>query len=226
MRTIPNQPQSLDRISKVSQKIYRQVSQFPFLPSFRRYNLTISEQQKFIWFRVAKVGTRTILNHFKENGVRLDVEHPSYIHYSPNLYKDYFKFALVRNPWDRLVSCWKNKVVEMNYFNFNPSDLEAFQDFTTFVNYIDTLNIATEDRHLRLQCTLIDLSNIDYLGRIENFDRDFHYICDRLNIQDRQITSQNVSFDRKNYREYYDDHLRDKVGQIYGKDIQIFGYEF
>jgi hypothetical protein len=226
MRTIPNQPQVLDPISKVSQNIYRQVSQIPFLPSSCRYNLTISKQKKFIWFRVAKVGTRTILNHFKENGVRLDVEHPSYIHYSPKLYEDYFKFAFVRNPWDRLVSCWKNKVVDVNYFKFDESKLKELQNFVKFVDYIETLKIETEDRHLRLQCTLIDLNNINYLGRIENFNDNFNYVCDRLQIDSRKISLQNVSADRKSYREYYDDRLRDRVGKIYQKDIQIFGYDF
>ncbi len=37
------------------------------------YNLTISHHYRFVWFRVAKVGTRTILEHFKASDVPLDV---------------------------------------------------------------------------------------------------------------------------------------------------------
>src|SRR5688500_13003952 len=32
-------------------------------------------------------------------------------------YKNYFRFCIVRSPWDRLVSCWKQKVGETDGLN-------------------------------------------------------------------------------------------------------------
>lgn len=105
MRTIQGNPSQLDGRTKRIQYLYEAISKIPFIPSTNQYNLTISHESKFIWFRVAKVGTRTILNHLRKSNVSLDVEHASFIHYPVKSYENYFKFAFVRNPWGRLVSC-------------------------------------------------------------------------------------------------------------------------
>jgi len=128
----------LDEASKAYQK---QCEEFlksnTYIPSQSRYNLTICHEKKFLWFRVAKVCTRTIFNIFKQGQVRLDAEHTMFCHYPPKLFESYFKFAFVRNPWDRLASCWKDKVVEsgvdQNYFNFDDSTHEKMKQFESFL---------------------------------------------------------------------------------------------
>lgn len=196
------------------------------MPSAGRYNLTISHQQKFIWFRVAKVGTRTILNHFKQCEISLDVEHASWLHYPNNLYDSYYKFAFVRNPWDRLVSCWRNKVINENYFKFNNSDLEKMKSFENFVNHVSSLNIYKCDRHLRSQSKLIDINMIDYLGRLETFEDDLNQIFDRIGLPNKKIVQKNATSRTTNYKKYYSEELVEKVAKIYSRDIQIFGYQF
>ncbi len=57
MRTLLDNPERLDRLSRLQQAILRKLASVGFLPSARPYNLTISHEWKFIWFRVAKVGT-------------------------------------------------------------------------------------------------------------------------------------------------------------------------
>ncbi|MGD9799699.1 MAG: sulfotransferase family 2 domain-containing protein, partial [Parvularculaceae bacterium] len=90
---------------RMRQLPFRAINALPILPSQRRYNLTISSERKFIWFRVAIVGTRTILHALKNANAPLDAREESHLYLFPNLQRDYFKFAFVRNPWDRLVSC-------------------------------------------------------------------------------------------------------------------------
>lgn len=228
MRTMPGKPEELDRSSKLGQFFFRQMAKLRFLPSERRYNLTISHEKKFVWFRVAKVGTRTILYHFRTNGVRLDVEHPYFVHYSPRLYANYFKFAFTRNPWERLVSCWVDKVAnakERTVFNFSETELGRMKQFENFVEYVATLDITNCNNHIRSQCALIDLNNVDYVGRMETFAADLTRICHNLGIPSQTIVPKNVT-SRKPYREYYTDKLRDKVFEIYRTDVQVFGFEF
>jgi len=73
------------------------------------FNITQSDSYKYVWFRTAKCGTRSILQFLENN---TDVDLSKYEVQFDNSWKDYFKFAIVRNPWYRLVSCWKNKVIE------------------------------------------------------------------------------------------------------------------
>jgi hypothetical protein len=226
MRTKPGKPDRLDKSSKVAQKLYKLVWKIPFMPSAGRYNITLCHEKKFIWFRVAKVGSRTIFNHLKESGVHLDVEHGRKLRYPVGTFDDYFKFGFVRNPWDRLVSCWKNKVIDSNLFRFNEAELEKMRDFENFVAYAASLDVETCNRHLRTQSSLLDLNNIDYLGRMETYGDDINHILRKLGLDKKEIVARNVTADRKPYQEYYSNDLAEKVSRIYQKDIQIFGYRF
>ena len=204
----------------------RAYSALPFLPSERRYNLTVSSDRKFIWFRVAKVGTRTILNALKSANVPLDLEEESRLHYFPKLRRDYFKFAFVRNPWDRLVSGWMNKVVDRNFFGFDETELKRMREFPNFVDYVADLDMAKCDRHLAPQSSLIDLNNVNFVGRMENFDADFGVVLDRIGVNLDKVDRKNVSEARKSYRDYYTDETAQKAHDIYARDVSIFGYEF
>lgn len=226
MKTRPGKPDRLFITGKIEQKLYKVMHWIPMMPSAGRYNLTLCHERKFIWFRVAKVGSRTILSHLLDNGVHLDVEHGRQLRYPVDHYSDYFKFAFVRNPWDRLVSCWNNKVIDCNLFRFSESEREKMRVFENFVGYVESLDVDTCNRHLRSQNSLIDLNNIDYLGRMETFGEDLDYIFTRLQLDTTTIKSRNVTAERKPYREYYSSELADRVARVYRKDIQIFGYRF
>jgi hypothetical protein len=226
MMTRPNQPGHLTFGSRISREFYKQASRFSVLQCSGPYNLTISSEKKFVWFKVAKVGTRTIINHFRDNQVRLDVDDGDKLYYCPAFYKDYLKFAFVRNPWDRLVSCWVNRVLDQNYFNFSEAEYEKMKKFENFVEYVRGFDIEDCNRHFRLQRTLMDTPNLDYVGRLETFADDFREICRRLNIKSDSVKPQNVSANRKKYQDYYTPELREKVYRIYQKDVQTFGYQF
>jgi hypothetical protein len=212
--------------SRLSQILYKGMSRVPVMPFSGPYLLAISKEKRFVWFQVPKVATRTIHNHLKKNSVRLEKDRPGFLYYSPALYNRYLKFAFLRNPWDRLVSCWTDKVVNVNYFKFSDAELERMQRFENFVDFVERQEIETCDRHLRLQAKLVDLANIDFLGRLENFEEDFSHICQRLDLDPGLIERRNASAGRKSYQDYYDRPLRDKVADIYRRDVQTFGYRF
>lgn len=226
VRTIPGKSNYLDKKSQLMQDKYREISKRANMPSMGRYNITVSHQSKFIWFRVAKVGTRTILAHLKESGIPLDVVHGNELHYPVNIFEDYFKFAFVRNPWDRLASCWRDKVVNNNYFQFETDVYEDMKQFEKFVDYVSGLDIERCDRHLCSQSALIDLNTLDYLGRMETFRSDTIDIFDKIGMTIGELGKKNVTSIEKKYQDYYNEVLAEKVSQIYRKDIQLFGYEF
>lgn len=208
---------------KLSSTLIRSI---PRLPSNGQYNITLCHTMKFLWFRVAKAGTRTLFDVFDQARIELDAEHPMLCHYPTDLYRGYFKFAFVRNPWDRLVSCWQNKVVESNHFRFSDNTLHTMQTFGNFVDFVAKQNIATCNNHIRLQQKLIDLNNIDFLGRFETFNDDLSKVIEIIGLKRVTINQKNISARRPAYRDYYDTALKEKVAKIYAIDIHIFNYAF
>lgn len=212
------------RVYQIASKIL--IRSIPYIPSNTPYNITICHEKNFLWFRVAKVGTRTIFNVFDQAKLKLDADHPMNCYYPPNLYRGYFKFAFVRNPWDRLVSCWINKVVNTNLFNFSDSQLLEMRTFRNFVKFVESQNIEDCDPHLRLQQKFIDLNNVDFVGRFENFEEDLSKTIKFIGIESVTIPHKNASAKRLHYREYYEGDLTERVAEIYRKDINIFHYDF
>lgn len=196
------------------------------VPSSCKYNLTICGSPKFIWFRNAKVGTRSTFQAFDDAKVKFIAESPSNCYYSPDIYKDYFKFAFVRNPWDRFVSGWLNKVVKKNRLDFSPSTLKEMLQFENFVNYYSELDLDTCNRHFRSQNKLIDLNEIDFIGRMESFNEDLKEVFRILGLPDTPIPVRNKSNQKSSYHTYYTDDTKQIVSDMYRKDIQLFGYTY
>lgn len=160
----------------------------------------------------------------------------------------YFKFAFVRNPWDRLVSEYKYRLHPHRY------------DFKTFLfHHFPRPSWTDRYCHVLPQYDfLYDQDGrclVDFVGRFENLQQDFDEVCRRLGIPPRPIPHDNPSQSilkrrrenglcdtvkafvsvltpksRRNtflhYRDYYDDESRVFVGELYKMDIKEFGYEF
>ena len=226
MRTRPNDRYMLDFPSRVVQRGYSGLQRIIPSAVAGPYHLTVSDENRFIWFRVAKVGTRTITRHFDRQGVEISAKEPSFVRYSPRLYRSYFKFAFVRNPWNRLVSCWHNKILDSNYFGLEETQLNELKEFGNFVEWVEREGMQHRDRHTQLQVELINMDDLNFLGRMESFGPDFTKVCDRIGIAPEQVKAANVSAERMSYRDYYTPELRDRVGRIYAADIEALDYEF
>lgn len=208
------------------QQLYARLSASLLTPSSHPYNLTISHKQKFIWFRVAKVATRTIYTHLDRQGVILEVDHPYNLYYPIRRYEEYFKFAFVRNPWDRLISGWHNKIIDKNAFRLDPGTHRKLQRFDCFLSFLEQSNFLDRNIHFVPQSSLIDLNQLDYLGRLERFSEDFGNVCSTIGINYKEVKHRNRSEKKEDYRSYYSDAQAELVGRLYSKDVQLLGYRF
>ncbi len=218
----------MDLNSKFSRKFFHAISSSRIYPSWQSYDLTVCNDPKFLWFSVPKVGTQTLVNFFDLSNLKLQYTYSFFIRYPINRFKSHYKFGFIRNPYDRIVSCWRDKIIKYNYFEFPQEEWEQLKDFKQFLRWVTELKIEEgfPDVHLMPQHRLIDLNHIDYLGRFESFAEDFRTICGHLGLPNENLEKKNPSPRSKSYRDYFDDECRDLVSQIYRKDLQIFGYPF
>lgn len=184
------------------------------------YNITSSDSHKFIWFRVAKAGTRSILDVLQKN-TELS-KHGFNIRINLDEYGDYYKFAFVRNPWDRVVSCYHNKVLTKNDKNFQ----RCFgKNFEFFVDFINSQDLTKGDFHIKLQTKLIPVERMNFIGRLENFNEDLKFLLSVIGLKDQEIPHKNRS-EHKHYSTYYTERTKEIIAQKYKEDIETFGYTF
>jgi len=139
----------------------------------------------------------------------------------PERYDSYFKFAFVRNPWDRLVSRYHYLANTVSH-RHNPT-VKAMADFSEYARWEMARANALIHQHNYL-CDNEGELIVDFVGRFESLHEDFAKISERLELT-ASLPHLN-STGRNSYRDYYDASLRDEVGRFFAKDIELFGYRF
>ena len=190
-------------------------------------NVTISNEQSYIWFRIAKCGTRSVTNIFR-NHTDIDQEGYNFKQF-PYDYGKYFKFAIVRNPWPRMLSCYMNKIVEKVHTESRDSIRFTLNiqkpSFKEFLKIVTTEDNISKDLHWATFHDTAPLNELDFIGKLESLQEDFDVICDKIGIPRQELPHKNKS-NHKHYTEYYDDEARQIVAEKYAKDIEYFGYKF
>ena len=136
---------------------------------------------------------------------------------SSEIWNNYFKFAFERNPFDKMVSmyCWR---VGGDAFK------GTFKDFC-----IDCKN---NPENFPPGFRVYGIDNqiaVDFVGRYETLNKDFQYVCKKLNIPcegDLPKIRNKSRKTKKHYSEYYDDECKRIVEEHYSKELSNFKYAF
>lgn len=151
-------------------------------------------------------------------------------------YGGYFKFAFVRNPWDRLVSWYemiKQRSAEPNayplvlwkYLNDNANTFEEF-----ILKCTDVINDTDGDKSFmfpqtKYLCDEAGTLTVDFVGRFEQYERDANQILRRLGLGHLSVPKLNASVHTK-YRDYYTPKTQQLVAERFATDIEMFDYAF
>jgi hypothetical protein len=137
--------------------------------------------------------------------------------------------AFVRNPFDRLVSVWKNKVYEPAFEHVRPHILSiGFSAGMGFTDFIARVRECRDlDLHLAPQSAYLGpgFESYGFLGRYEKLAADWSRLRARRPVL-RPLPKVNVTEERKSYRHYYDRHTRREAETVYADDLERFNYSF
>ena len=148
------------------------------------------------------------------------------------------RFAITRNPWDRLVSAYRfvkrgggiggtNAGRVLHPEQYLVPEFETFETFVT--NWLAKRDLRRLDLEFQPQSPFVCNADggvlVDHLGRFEDLDATYAYLRERLpNLP--PLAESNASGTPVDYRSFYTPDLIELVGSIYAEDVTRFGYRF
>jgi sulfotransferase famil protein len=152
-------------------------------------------------------------------------------------------FAFVRNPWDRLVSCYRDKirgeVDGYTYFTIRPgvanclARFEAFcagMTFDDFVRAVASIPDEHADAHFRSQHCFVTGGQgalaVDFVGRYEQLTEDFQRISHILGLPAIELPRLQAARSPASYAAFYTPDTRRIVAERYARDLEMFGHRF
>lgn len=158
--------------------------------------------------------------------------------YAPERWDAFPSFGVVRNPWDRALSAYRFAragggsgpeavpIIGPEHYT-GP----AFSSFARFVEeWLTERDLETADHVFRPQwrylCDAGGCALVGHIGRFEDLDAVARHAGDLL--------GRPVSIGRTNvteggggaYRDAYTPELRRRIGRLYERDVELFGYRF
>lgn len=147
-----------------------------------------------------------------------------------------FKFSFVRNPYDRLISFYHFMVAPKPNWSILNSVLNNIQQaigkrtFKEFCLMFSDNEIINKANGIQKQYTYLTNENgeimVDYIGRFENFQQDWDYICENVFHHKYILPHENRSNHRKDYMSYYDEKTKQIVFNYYKKDFEMLRYNY
>jgi hypothetical protein len=136
-----------------------------------------------------------------------------------HIFEHYYKFSVVRNPYDRLVS---------SFFWNNPASNDIDHDTQRFhyeINKLHRNGLAASKIHYKPQyCYLYQEQKlmVDEILKFESLNNDFSRLCNKLgffcSLQER------MKGNHSKFELYYTSAIKEKVYNLYKEDFNFFGY--
>jgi hypothetical protein len=141
--------------------------------------------------------------------------------------------------------------VHSNTFNITMSTDEMISTFNKFIDsFFNGINESLKaNPHFGryLSCLPKNLEDLDFVGKLENFNNDFEYVINTIWDSDKEISSNLVrdlllaADEQKNLKgakhntrhlrqgipmeEFYSDDAKDMIRNYYKEELEAFGYE-
>lgn len=217
--------------------------------------MLISHPYRAIFVHIQRTGGNSIRHLFNEMDANALQEVPidaakkrlkhcfiSDIHAAvePELFSGYTKFAVVRNPFDRLFSWYSmfkhNTIAKSEVAggvvrtaalgNAVEAAVEPYLD--SFESFLTMPNSGLFERFYYNQFDYLQIDDriaVDYVLRFENLNNDFNALAQTMHFP-HLLPAINQSVRRQDYRAAYTESTRQLVADRFARDLDYFSYSF
>lgn len=208
-------------------------------------NLYLHHQKSFLFIHIPKTGGTSIANAFGLDSTRkghVTIQEAQSM-LETNVYKNYYKFCIVRNPIDRFISLYNYARMEESFYHsvINPEKAldGKHQDY-------DILVSATLDEAVQylIQGKLVHSKNswnlwqpqwkwildseehigVDFIGRYENIQNEFKKITNHLGYNEIKLPHFNRSKTQNKKNISISDTAINRLKEYYNRDFELFNY--
>lgn len=155
--------------------------------------------------------------------------------HSPEKYRRLFKFCIVRNPWDRVLSAFTFlksgglHTTDEAWANRYLSDVKSFEAFVHRLKDEAFSNAVLRQTHFAPQHVWITDSRntigVDYVVRFEHLEEDLREMG-ALTEWGCELEAHENKSSSPEYEDVYDAEMVKQVAQLYQRDIELFDYTF
>ncbi|SHK25561.1 Sulfotransferase family protein [Rubritalea squalenifaciens DSM 18772] len=136
-------------------------------------------------------------------------------------YIDYFKFTVVRDPWDRAYSWYKNATRdELHRKHLGISEDIEFEEFLK--RFIGSGFLRPQLYWLKNFKGQIDMN---YIARFENLEEDYNRIIDQLGVDFVKLPHE-LNSGEVNYRSRFNKVTKEIIDRFYQEEIQFLNYKY
>ena len=204
--------------------------------------MIICDKKKFIFIHIPKnSGTEmtkelkktykdtTLLMNCERNGINIGID-KMHLYYDvidkfipKNILDNYFKFCIIRNPYNKLYSAW-NFIKERHGYN----DVNDFVKYKLDKEFIYGKELIPGDArvHYRPQFTFVyDTENnkfANFVIKYENINEDISKMNTKYSLTIPLYDNGNT---QKNYINFFNKESITKINSLYKKDFVLFNYE-
>ncbi len=145
-----------------------------------------------------------------------------------------FTFGFVRDPYARLVSCYRHKIAGPGRQGKRVSPIfwvygrrfSLQMGFPEFVRAVAAVPDERAEKHFRSQTRFLYRDGrpvVDFVGRLERFEEDWAEVCRRTGLQP-VAKAYNVTGAPVRLEDWYDAALLRLVNERYAADFALLGY--
>ena len=174
--------------------------------------------------------SRSLYGHVYGHMTALEVEANA-----ADLFAELPVFAVVRNPWDRVVSAYHFAIAggvgAMRVAQPAQYRQPAFRTFDAFLEeWLPAQNLMKCDYifqpQYRFVCRPTGELAVDFLGRMEDMQSTYDFLAE-ITGRNLEVKRENTSNREADYRGYYTHpRLKNLVADAYAEDVRLFGYDF